>query len=459
MRLHPVKQSDIAYLTNEQLSQINTAPTNRMIPISEKFMPVWNCEDQIILQYGSYGSGKSFFNADDLINKCINNNYFRCYYGRKIFNSIRGSVFITIVEQIEKHNLKHEFSYSLAPTSNMIIKHIKTGNQFIPFGADNPDTLKSIKEPTHFYMEELDQFKPEDFALVYSRIGRTNKSYTQLIGAFNTEKIYDEHWIKKTFFSGDSVPATKVFSTYKDNEFLDKEKYEATLRVSAMGNQQRFDAIANGAWGVMANTDPWFFAFDSKRHISRVELLFDIKQPLYVSFDFNINPATCTTSQFNPGAYVHILKSYKIPNCTLKDLCMRIKSDYPGAIFRVTGDPSGNARSTGYNAANETMYTIIQRELGIGYLQVDKPMLKFTGDDSWRELRIFNNAILQNHPNYYICPIGCKELLKDIQLAKCEDGKDKIYKTSGDSEYGMHLVDGYIYLHATYFNNYLKRKI
>lgn len=435
------------------------APGRRLVPVSEAFLPFWGKTDPIILYYGSYGSGKSFFCADDLINKCITADYFRCYYGRKVFRSVRDTVFQTIIEEIKRLNLQHLFSFSEAENSSMIIKHRETGNSFTPFGADNPDTLKSIKEPTHFFLEEMDQFKASDFALIYSRLGRTSKSYTQFIGCFNTEKVDKDHYIRKTFFSGDSVEALKMHSTYLQNDFIDREGYETKLRISAMGSQKRYEAIALGAWGEMINDSPWFYAFDEKRHIAMQPLKYDPTAILYLSFDFNINPATCTVGQGVPGVYWHYLKSYKIANCTLKELCRRIASDYPGAVFRVTGDPAGRARSTGYNAANETMYTIIQRELNLSYKQVDTPLLKFTGDESWRELRIFNNAILQNHPNILLCPEGCKDLINDLILARCEDGKDKLYKTSGDSQYGMHLVDGFIYMNTTYFNQFFKRTI
>jgi hypothetical protein len=46
-----------------------------------------------------------------------------------------------------------------------------------------------------------------------------------------------------------------------------------------------------------------------------------------------------------------------------------------------------------------------------------------------------------------------------MQIAQTMDGSDKLYKTSGNTEFGMHLVDCFVYLLATYFNNFAKRKL
>src|SRR5574343_786695 len=79
----------------------------RVVPIVDQFYELWLDDDtpRWILA-GSYGSGKSFFVADKFIRKCINDDYFRCYYGRKVKDNVRGSIFITIVEEIERMGLE-----------------------------------------------------------------------------------------------------------------------------------------------------------------------------------------------------------------------------------------------------------------------------------------------------------------------------------------------------------------
>lgn len=88
---------------------------------------------------------------------------------------------------------------------------------------------------------------------------------------------------------------------------------------------------------------------------------------------------------------------------------------------------------------------------------MDTPLLNFNKRDAWTELRVFCNTILQNHPNVMICGTNAAELVKDIRMSTTVEGKDSLYKTQGNSEYGMHLVDCFIYLLTTYLNSYVKR--
>jgi hypothetical protein len=140
----------------------------------------------------------------------------------------------------------------------------------------------------------------------------------------------------------------------------------------------------------------------------------------------------------------------------LKELLTRIKTDFPNAVFKVTGDPAGNARNQGYNSPNETMYSIIRTELNLSHKQIDKCPINYAGENAHREIRIFINTILQNHPHVIFDKDGTEDLRSDLRIATTEEGKDKMYKTSGATEYGMHLADGFVYGLITYLNDYIK---
>ena len=99
---------------------------------------------------------------------------------------------------------------------------------------------------------------------------------------------------------------------------------------------------------------------------------------------------------------------------------------------------------------------MIREALRIGANQIDRSKVSYTGENAWREIRIFVNTILQNHPKLYFCPVGAVDLIADIELATTEEGKDKMFKTAGNTEYGMHLTDGFLYLLTTYLNDYMK---
>lgn len=86
MRTAPVKASGWIKVP-EDLKVIALA--NGIYPVNDVFYPVINDESKILLLYGGYGSGKSVFQVDKLIDECLSGNYFRCFYGRKVLKDVK----------------------------------------------------------------------------------------------------------------------------------------------------------------------------------------------------------------------------------------------------------------------------------------------------------------------------------------------------------------------------------
>jgi hypothetical protein len=213
--------------------------------------------------------------------------------------------------------------------------------------------------------------------------------------------------------------------------------------------------MIEGDWNSFENKNPFFYAYKEDDVVVDDLPMLDDYETL-ISFDFNINPATCIVGQVSIGSFIRINRAFKIPNCPLRDLCNRLLAIYPNAVFKVTGDPTGNNRNQGYTSPNETMYSIIREEMSLSRAQVERCPIYYSDENAHREIRIFMNTIFQNHPNIMFDKEGTKELRTDINLATTEPGKDKLYKTSGDSEYGMHLADCLIYFFHTFLMDYLK---
>ena len=433
---------------------------------SSKFIPIIESNHRYIVAFGGRGSGKTNHIILKLLALTFLNEHINIVYCRHEKTTLRDTTFQDIVNYIKNSKYKDYFEYSEAYNSSMIFKNKITGKKLIPFGLSDEENTKGISDATHVWIDEVDKCKEDQVTMINSVL-RTPKAKTlQLIVSFNP--ISDKHWLRAFFFSeSDAYKGHERFgndllihhSTLKDNEYIDREEYEKTLQLNYGNRQDLLNVNVLGLWGVPENSNPFFYAFDENKHVSNIELQYNKSYPVYLAFDFNIDPMTCVVAQLLPGTFCNIIKAYKIHNCTLKDLIIRIKSDFPQAVFRVTADPAGGARSAGYESVNTTMHSIIRRELGIGISQMDKPMLNYSRHDAWTELRIFANTILQNHPNFYICKKNCLDLIHDIKRATTEEGKDKLFKTSGNTEHGNHLTDGFMYLITTYFNNYMKRKL
>jgi len=427
--------------------------------------------------YGSKSSAKTLTIGQYIAKECyINKTDAICF--RKESSRLKTSLIKTFKKSIRLTRLHNGYIF------NEFQHNTLKGNSIVFKGLDSEDKVKGIEDFGYMLFDELDHFTMDDF----EQADISFRGEVAKVAFFTWNPVSDKLWIKPYLDSIEWVdteyklPSNNSFVKisdcgtmlliktiytdnywtvgspcgsygYIDNKLLDK--YDRLKKT----NYKLWLVNAMGEWGVSENKSPFFYAFDEDKHVSKVTLSPNKDLPLYLSFDFNIDPATCVVSQFHEGSFINILKSYKINNCTLKELLTRIKSDYPGYVYVITSDPAGGSRNAGYDSIDTTMHKIIRTNLNLGLSQLHKPMLNFTRNNAWQELRIFCNNILQNHPNINICPVNCKELIHDLTIATTIEGSDKMHKTSGNTEYGMHLTDCFMYTLATWFNKFAKRNI
>lgn len=332
-----------------QPDEIKEALLPGAVPINDDLIDLWEDRSPIILLYGSYGSGKSVYLVDKLIKCALEDEYFRAYFGRKVLDTVRGTIFQTIVDRIKELKLDFLFKFSEAPNSSMVIFCRANGNAFFPFGSNNPASLKSIKDPTHFILEEMDQFTFEDFGYIYSRL-RTEKAKCQLFGAFNTEHIYKSHWLRKIFFEGDyKEQSLKRKVNYTSNHFINQDEYYKKLQLIANGNMATLNAIAKGEWGVVRTGAEFLKSFDESVHVKPVRYEPGV---IYASLDENVNPyVTCTLWQVRGTRIVQVHEilsesPYNNAPRAAKKLADWLDSIGHTSPVWVCGDPSASKRST-----------------------------------------------------------------------------------------------------------------
>lgn len=462
MLLHPVRASEWITFSDKNKSILKKCGA---LPINDALIPYWRHPAPVKLLRGGRGGGKSEITVDQALDYAITDPYYKCYYGRKVFENVRDSCFATLVAGIEKNNLQDYFHYSTANTSSMIITCKLNGNKFIPFGADKPGKLKSIKDPTMIWFEEFDQFDYEDFKEIFLTL-RTTRGRGEVWGTFNSYSVSEDHWILKTFFPEDykgheeieydaleGVDILKVLVNYTDNYFIDQEDYTRKLRLAAGGNNEIFEGIANGAWGVTDNKNPWLYNFDSKVHI-KDNLPFLPTYPVYLSFDFNNDPFACTAWQMSPNkgndsSFVHCIREFN-GKIKIEEMCQWIRATYPNSILYVTGDRSGQNEDVG---RNQTLYQMIAGYLGIS----DKLMNLNNTNLEHGDSRIFLNAMLANYPNIYLSREGCPELIRQCQRAKVDEESKKPSQLLKDrGQYKNDEFDSMRYFFQTYFHKWAK---
>lgn len=419
-------------------------------------------DSKITFIYGWRDGGKSSNAFRPLIWKCLLDKHFRWAHCRAKYNEIQGSTFQTIQDEIKAMHLQDYFI--VTKDKFKIINKKNPDNYFFGASADQPDKIRSTPNLNGYIVDEAHDITEKDFASLTGTL-RENDAMnvsTKAVYIFNNDKVSTKSFLYTAFFDPNSAMYDKVERVkvnYHDNKFVNQEKTKEKLMMVVLNDEAKYNALMNGEFIVEKPQNPFFYALDPTKHYAVNDIIWNKKDVVYLAFDFNISPMTCVVAQLKPGLYLNILKAYKIRNITIKEFCGQIKRDFPGAIFRVTADPAGNSRSVGYDSVNTTMHSIIRQSLNIGMNQMDKPLLNWNRRDAWQELRIFCNAVLQHHPNINISPKACKELINDLELATTIENEDKLYKTSGDTEFGMHLTDCFIYLLTTYFNTYLKRQL
>lgn len=160
----------------------------------EHFNTAFNSKGRYLILYGGAGSGKSEIAAQKLIIRSLQSKQ-RFVFARKTREAIRDSQFATFKDIIFRWGLNKIFSIN---ETKMDIA-CQNGSQLLSFGLDDTEKLKSIKDPTGFWIEEATEIEQDDLRQVNLRMRGTNLTdYYQTILTFNPKD--DDHWIKERFF-------------------------------------------------------------------------------------------------------------------------------------------------------------------------------------------------------------------------------------------------------------------
>lgn len=437
---------------------------------------IYNNAD-IDFYYGGRDSGKSQDICQQLIVDCLSLPYFRCMLIRKTFANVKDSQWQTLKDTIERWGLADLFVFKVAPLSIECIN----GNSFLARGCDDPQNIKSTKDPSHAWIEEGNQLTLEDFIVIITTL-RNNQVKCKTRFSFNPEceGDYKDFWLFKTFFkehapdgsplngrffweldlnAGDSsmevnsagklvqvLEYTVTHSTYHDNPYC------APVRKVFLEQLKKIDPYfykiyTLGLWGNRKVGDPFCYAFDYDNHVKAH--LPTRREPLYLSFDFNVNPITCGVYQ-HKGKHIRGLRSIKLENSDIYKLCAFIKVNYPGFVYFVTGDATGsNTSALVQDGIN--YYTVIKSKLRLSSNQIKVPTI----NPDIKDNRVLINVIFNSY-NVSFHPEFCKELIYDCQNVTVDDvGKIDKGDRKNPKKRADHL-DHYRYYLNTFHKSALK---
>lgn len=219
------------------------------------------------------------------------------------------------------------------------------------------------------------------------------------------KKVYDLYrkgMLKPPFYYQEALP--------NDNPFVTKEQWAAWSQMADRYQKQ----FIQGDWTDFGNKDDiWSFAFNYDNHIGYPVL--NRNYPVYLSFDFNRNPACCSVIQWYNGR-IKVLETIKLSGSGTDGLCNYIKAKYMNCLFIVNGDYSGNTASSLYEE-EITNYKVIKQVLGISQGQI-----KIKPNPRLKHNAVLVNSLLSNYP-IEIHEKDAAALIYDLQnVRKMADG-------------------------------------
>jgi len=210
-------------------------------------------QDQHPLQVviGGANSSKSFTVAQKVILKTMLSKRSRWLSIRKVKKDVKHSVYDTLRDIIcdtDGFNLEALFSFNNTDSS-IVFKPNRS--DILGVGLDDVNKLKSIKDPTGFWVDEADQISYKDLQQLRLRLRTNNKSNELLQGILSLNPIHIQHWIKTELV--DKSPEDVFFhhSTYKDNLFLSDKVREY---MESITDPYFKKVYVLGEWGVYGNT-------------------------------------------------------------------------------------------------------------------------------------------------------------------------------------------------------------
>jgi len=315
--------------------------------------------------------------------------------------------------------------------------------------ADNPDSLYG--EDVHCcVLDEASRMKEESFFAVRSTLTATD-GRMKIIG--NVKGTGNWAYKLALRVQAGELPNWKYFKITCDD----------AIKAGILSEQAIAEAKSiypNGVflelyYGIpFANSSSKFaFSFNKEVHVASCEV--DYNYPIYLSFDFNINPITCIVGQVINNQ-LNITHAIKLENSNIYELCKVIKNKFtiPGKsrpTFIVTGDATGRA-SNAMVQGQLNYYRVIKSELELTIQQMRQPTINPKIEAS----QILVNAVLEHVP-IHIDPTNAQGLIFDMEFVQMNP--DGTMKKANRSDATQHsdFMDGFRYLTQLLYSHMIDR--
>lgn len=363
------------------------------------------------------------------------------------------------------------------------------GNEIIFKGLDIEGKVKGIEGYKYLYFDELDHFTSDEW--MTANISLRGIPGQKLFASWNP--VDENSWIKTEIDSQSWSDLPRVLdgphtqlspnswvrisadgktilikTVYQDNKwivggdgfgFRDQnliDEYES-LRTK---DENSYNVNVLGEWGVRDKNKKFAWAFSKDKHVrdfvpALMESFgtpYNPNRVVWLSFDFNVNPITCTCMQHHNDT-VFVFKCFKLANSNTYALCDHIRAYFkPGTVFKVTGDATGANRNT-LSVDNLHNYQIIQKKLGLSTQQLVVP----AKNPDIEKNQVLMNSILANYQVWIQPGEGYADpLLYDLTYVEMDANKKMVKDRSTDKK-NADFIDTFRYFLNIEFHDFLPK--
>lgn len=407
------------------------------------FREVRAAKTRFVVVYGSSASSKSYsVHQNELIN-LITSDKGDTLIIRKYAADLRESCYKLFKLLIQRYGLGKCFNLAFSG-DNRRITYLPTRRSLVFRGIDDPEKLKSIVDFKRLVVEEANQLDFDDFLELNRRC--RGMEGIQIILILNP--VSEKHWIKTQLCDEDGpyhADTTVLRFTYLDNvnatghSFLTLADIRELERLKEI-NENHYRIYVLAEWGIENREGKFCWAFNQSQIKPTVH---DPERITWATFDFNINPLTCTVAQILPEEKtLRAIECIKLEKSDIWKLCQHLRARYPidPWMWKFTGDATGQS-SSALVRDNLNYYHVIRDEMGLGdWKQFDVPLQ----NPPVSENRLLVNAVHRNW-NIEIDPKRCQPLIYDLTYIEV-DGMGNVIKMRSNPHKYADFLDNWRYL-------------
>lgn len=427
-----------------------TAPRIRL---SDKQAEAWRLLDRPeiaeLFAGGGAGGGKSWLGCLRQIYRRTTYAETRGFIGRRDFTALRDSTMKTYFDLLRSMGYESNVHYRYNAQEHIVYYENGSEQHFrhMSYQPSDPDYNRfGSTEYTDAFIDEAPEVHKRAIEIVLSRLrlghGRHGITRELLLTGNPTD-----NWIKTRYVMDDNgkiidLPPhrARVLFTIADNpDTVLRESYIETLNMLDDYDRAR---LLHGDWTARPEIDrPFAPAFDQAKHVQPCDFI--PERPLFISFDFNIDPFAAIFYHLwrdADGWHKHIFDEETIQGGTVDEMCGRIRYKYGTKLSTVTitGDYNGN-NSNMVTPDKASAYLQIKRKLKLRDSNFDlRPNPRHTNS------REDCNYVLQHFPDLRISP-KCVNLARDLRTVEVDENQSIKKRDRAKSEQRADHLDAWRY--------------